>query len=44
MSSRCNIDLVNRSQIIALHNQGKKISEIAREAGVNVSSFYIYII
>lgn len=42
MSSRCNIDLVTRSQIIALHNEGKNLSDIARETGVNVSIFDVF--
>lgn len=49
MSSRSNIDMATRAQIIALHNQGLNYSEISRETGLNVSNvlkslFVIYFI
>lgn len=39
MSSHCNIDMVTRSEIIALHNEGANTTEISREIGVSVSIF-----
>lgn len=39
MSSKCNISIVTRAEIVSLHNQGKNYSEISRELGVTVSEF-----
>ncbi|XP_047993531.1 uncharacterized protein LOC125231968 [Leguminivora glycinivorella] len=43
MSSHNNIDVVKRSQIIALHEEGRNISEIARETGVNWKTASLWI-
>ncbi|XP_063543851.1 uncharacterized protein LOC134752171 [Cydia strobilella] len=43
LTSRCNIDLSKRSRIISLHEQGKNISEIARETGVTRKTVSLWV-
>ncbi|XP_048003701.1 uncharacterized protein LOC125239955 isoform X1 [Leguminivora glycinivorella] len=43
MTSRCNIDLSKRTKIISLRKQGKNMSEIARETGVNRKTVSLWV-
>ncbi|XP_048003703.1 uncharacterized protein LOC125239955 isoform X2 [Leguminivora glycinivorella] len=43
VTSRCNIDLSKRTKIISLRKQGKNMSEIARETGVNRKTVSLWV-
>ncbi|KAI5643339.1 transposase domain-containing protein [Phthorimaea operculella] len=43
MSSKSNISIVQRAEIVALHNQGRNYSEISRELGVTIKTVKLWV-